>query len=336
MQESSKGNYFYIVCEHEILVYNKNLKLNNHLSINNISSIPKTFSVKYHKKDDSLKEIYNYKFLIFDILDCKYFFLSGFMDNSLRVYSKEKEKDIINYIYIESRIRCIKNCPNSKIFFTGDENGKIIRWNYKINNNKIDIIREKSIRGHKKSIKMIEINEKYECFISVDINEIIFIRKLFDFELLSFIEINKYNKKVIDINIHNQIIILTILKIKTNIIEMYTYSLNGIILGRITEPLQLPISILPNNDEIIIFRNSYIYLSKIAFNEKTSLIAITNNLAIPNIEVTSKEDDDIAFNFNEDLNKTEAISYFYDYKNTVLFCLFSNGILYRINLIRNI
>ena len=336
MQESSKGNYFYIVCEHEILVYNKNLKLNNHLSINNISSIPKTFSVKYHKKDDSLKEIYNYKFLIFDILDCKYFFLSGSMDNSLRVYSKEKEKDIINYIYIESRIRCIKNCPNSKIFFTGDENGKIIRWNYKINNNKIDIIREKSIRGHKKSIKMIEINEKYECFISVDINEIIFIRKLFDFELLSFIEINKYNKKVIDINIHNQIIILTILKIKTNIIEMYTYSLNGIILGRITEPLQLPISILPNNDEIIIFRNSYIYLSKIAFNEKTSLIAITNNSAIPNIEVTSKEDDDIAFNLNEDLNKTEAISYFYDYKNTVLFCLFSNGILYRINLIRNI
>ena len=337
IQESSKGNYFYAVSEHEILVFHKTIKLSNSLSINYIPNIPKIFSVKYFKNENYFKLLFSYKYLIFDLFDCKYFFIGGYMDNSLRIYTKEKEKDKIYSIYVESQIRSMKHSLNNQTIFTGHENGKIIKWKYQINNdnNQIDITKEISIRGHESPVKMVEINEKYECIISVDDDEIILIRKIYDFELLSCIKLNKYKKKVIDINIYNQIIMLTIFKIKLNKIFIYTYSLNGLNLGKIAEPLILPITIIPNTDEIILFRTTQIYLSKVALNAKTSFVAITNNLDIPDIDLSS-EDDDIAFNFNKDLHISEAISYFYDGKNRVLFCLFSNGTLYRINFVKNI
>ena len=338
MQESSKGNYFYIVCEHEILVFNKNLKINHKLSINYISKIPDFFSIKYHMKNNYFKILYNYKYIIFDIFDCKYFFVGGFLDNSLRIYYKEKDKDALCSIYNDSQIKCIRSSNYSQMFFTGHENGKIIKWRYMINpdNNQLNILKVSSIRGHKSSIKMIELNEKYECIISIDVDEIIFIRKIFDYELLSFIKINKNNKKVIDINIFNQIIILTVFKIKMNEIFLYTYSSNGLKLGKISVQLKLPITIIPQTDEMIIFSVANIYFAKVALNEKASLIAISKNLEISDIDSNLEEDTDIANNFNKDLHNSDPISYFYDSKNRVLFCMFANGILYRINFVKNV
>ena len=280
IHESSKGNYFYIVYDYEILVYNKYLKLMNNLSVNNICKFPVSTSIKYHKKDNFFKLFYNNKYLIFDVFDCKYFFIGGYLDNSLKIYYKDREKDNIFSIYVDSQFKSIKNSLDNKFLFTGHENGTIIKWSYQINpdNNQINILQDNSIRCHRTSVKMLELNEKYECIISVDIDELIFIRKMYDFELLSYIKINKYKKKVIDINICNQIIILTIFKIKTNEIFIYTYSLNGLILGKIQEQLILPISIIPKTDEIIIFSLGNIYIAKIAFNEKASLITISNNL----------------------------------------------------------
>ena len=263
------------------------------------------------------------------------------MDNSLRIYckDKDKEKDMMHLIYIDNQIRCIRNSSHNKFFFTGHENGKIIKWSLQIDKeiNKISIKKENSIRGHKSSVKMLELNEKYECIISVDNDEILFIRKIYDFELLSYIKINKYNKKVIDINIYNQIIILTIFKIKTNTIFIYTYSLNGLKLGKISAKIKLPISSIPNTDEIILFGLANIYFAKVAFNEKTSLLAIANNLDFSNINagLISEEDNIIVNNFNNDLIKMNAIAYFYDCKNRVLFCIFEDGILYRMNFVKN-
>ena len=337
MQESSNGNYFYIVYEHEIEVYNKHLKLINNLSINYISKIPDCFSIKYHTYDNYFKSMKNYKYIIFDIFDCKYFIIGGYIDNSLRIYYKDKEKDIILYFYFDSQIKCIRNSLNDKTFFSGHRNGKIIKWSYQINNNnnQINLIQMNSIRGHKSSVKMIELNEKYECIISIDDDEVLFIRKLYDFELLSYVKFNKYNKKVIDINIYNQIILLTIFKIKKNEIFIYTYSMNGLKFGKISAQLKLPISVIPNTDEIIIFSIGNIYAAKISFNEKTSLLPFSNNFENSNIDFTSQKDDEIIKNFNNDIISKDVISYFYDSKNRMLFCLFSEGILYRINIVKN-
>ena len=335
IQESSKGTYFYIICEHEILVYNKNLKLNNHLSINYINKFPRFNPIKYHKNEKYFKLFHNYKYLIFDIFDCKYFFVGGYVDNSLRVYYKEKDKVIMYSLYTNSQIKSIRKSHTVKIFFTGHDNGKIIKWRINNDGNQFNIIKENSIRGHKSAIKMLELNDKYKCIISVDVDEIIFIRKSYDFELLSYIKLNKYNKKIIDININNQIILLTIFKTKTNEIFIYSYTLNGLKLAKISEKLKLPLTIIPNTDEMIVFNIFNIYITKVAFNEKASIVTISNNCEISNKDVTLEEDNDISSRFNEDLQKNDAISYFYDIKNRVLFCLFSNGFLYRINFVKN-
>ena len=338
MGESSKGNYFYVICEHEILVFNKNLRYINHLSIKYISKIPKFFSTKYHSTDKYYNQLYNYKYLLFDIMDCKYFFIGGYMDNSLRIYTKEKDKEIMNSVYVETQIRCIRNSHNEQTFFTGHENGKIMKWRYDINsdNNQINIKKVNSLRCHRSSIKMLELNEKFECIVSIDNDEIVFIRKMYDFELLSYIKFNKYRKKVIDINIYNQIIIFTITKIKTEEIFIYTYTLNGLNLGKIPALLKLPISLIPNTEEMIIFSLSNIYCATVSFNEKASLVALSNNMELVGIDLSFQDEKDVAFKFNNDLHKFAAISFFYDSKNRVLFCLFSDGSLYRINFVKNV
>ena len=126
-------------------------------------------------------------------MDCKYFFIGGYMDNSLRIYTKEKDKEIMNSVYVETQIRCIRNSHNEQTFFTGHENGKIMKWRYDINsdNNQINIKKVNSLRCHGSSIKMLELNEKFECIVSIDNDEIVFIRKMYDFELLSYIKFNK-------------------------------------------------------------------------------------------------------------------------------------------------
>ena len=60
-----------------------------------------------------------------------------------------------------------------------------------------------------------------------------------------------------------------------------------------------------------------------------------NNLEINDIDLTINNNEDNNSNFIKKLNLNEAISYFYDNKNQVLFCLFSNGILCRINFVKN-
>jgi hypothetical protein len=352
MQESSKGNYFYIVCEHEILVFNKNLKINHKLSINYISKIPDFFSIKYHMKNNYFKILYNYKYIIFDIFDCKYFFVGGFLDNSLRIYYKEKDKDALCSIYNDSQIKCIRSSNYSQMFFTGHENGKIIKWRYMINpdNNQLNILKVSSIRGHKSSIKMLELNEKYECIISIDVDEIIFIRKIFDYELLSVIKFNNCNKNIMNINIDKEYILITynyLQIINKNIQKIITYSLNGIKLSKIkifneefnNDNLKyslLPISIQQNDDNVFMFTINRINLIKITFKNKIDLFPIDDNILkhiskIDSLEEITKNNEFI-YNFENILKNNLIVSYFYDFSKHLLYCLFNNGYLYRVNL----
>ena len=96
IKESSNGNLFYILFDNQINVYNKLLKYMNNLSINSFVKITPPFSFNYNSNiKNTLKIQYMYKYLIFEILECKYFFAAGYLDNSFRIYTKEKEKNII-------------------------------------------------------------------------------------------------------------------------------------------------------------------------------------------------------------------------------------------------
>jgi hypothetical protein len=247
-------------------------------------------------------------------------------------------------IYTESRVTCIRNIPNASIFFTGHQNGKIIKWEYIQGNkdskkeNLITIQKISSILAHETYVKLIEINVKFEYIISTGEDGLVFIRKLYDFELLNYIKV-KNNHEITDINLHNQIILISVFKVKKSKIYIYSYSLNGIKLGKMTEQLKVPISIKPDSDEIFIFGILNIYLVKTTLKEKSSLLSLTNNIRYGNFEQENEDSDDeneIGENFNDDLNNRTPISYFYDVKNHVLFSLFTNGKLYRINLIKNV
>ena len=353
IKESSNGNLFYILFDNQINVYNKLLKYMNNLSINSFVKITPPFSFNYNSNiKNTLKIQYMYKYLIFEILECKYFFAAGYLDNSFRIYTKEKEKNIIYSIYTENNVTCIRNIDNSNIFFTGHQNGKIIKWTYSLTNKdnlkkesnqmSINVCKQNSIYGHLSYVKIIEINDKIGIIISAGEDGIIFIRKIYDFELLSYIKLNKNKREIIDINAHKQIIILSVFKNKSKTFFIYTYSLNGIKLGKISEQVKLPISIIPESDDIFVIGCFNMYLVKISMKEKISLISITNDLNPCYIE-SGKEDryEDIDEEendndtFNEDYCKSTPISYFYDLKNHVLFCLFANGKLHRVNLIKN-
>lgn len=122
---------------------------------------------------------------------------------------------------------------------------------------------------------------------------------------------------------NNQIIILSVYIIEKESFVIYTYSLNGLKLGKLDEKIKLPINVMPETDVFMIFGLSNICLINISFNERISLI---NYL----------EADDSDDNFGEIYKTYSPISFFYDIKNRVLFSLFSNGILYRVNLIKNL
>jgi len=101
----------------------------------------------------------------------------------------------------------------------------------------------------------------------------------------------------------------------------------------------MPISVKPDSDEIFVFGIYNMYLVKISMRERTSLISLTNDYKSGNFDQDnddSDEEENSNNKFNEDLSKSVPISYFYDKKYHVLFCLFINGQLHRVNLIKNV
>jgi hypothetical protein len=345
MNVSSDLNYFYILFEHEIIVYNKQLKPINNLSYNNIGKIDPIIHYYYNKDKLEEKINYMYKYLIFDIEDCNYFFIGGYLDNSFKIFYKKKGKIVCHSIYTDSKITCIKYIPNSSIFLTGHRNGKLFSWSFGFNLNlkpdsdnqkMVEITKKLEIMEHNSEIKIIEINKNLGICITVGKDEILFIRKIFDLELLNYIKVNKKENKIIEVNLAYQVIILSILQKYNKIINISIYSINGLELTKISEQIKAPICIIPVLDEIFIIGSFSLYLVNISLSEKTKLISVTNDLQPYFLDEINNDDKDICGRFNIDLSKNHIVSYFFDIKNHVFFFLFNNGQLYRMNLIKNL
>ena len=104
--------------------------------------------------------------------------------------------------------------------------------------------------------------------------------------------------------------------------------------------LTLPISFIPDTDQFLLFGYMNVYLIKISLNEKLSLDSLKNDIKSYNNDQDSDEDDDENDDnkdaFKEDYKNDIPITYFFDAKNHIVFCLFSNGRLHRVNLIKNV
>ena len=336
------NNNLYILTMNEILVYNKFLKQIQTLEINKIN-IPYSLNIE----DTNLFLKFVYKNLIFEIEDCRIFFIGGYLDNSYKIYYKEKEKDnndketMLLSIMTESQVTSIKDTSRRNIFFTGHKNGKIIKWKYEVSLEKIRSKKEENlssiitinkisfITGHKSFVQIIDTNDNLNILISGSNDGVIFIRKIFDYELLNIIKYNPLKKSLLDLCFDKQIIIGTyfnILKNKEKKIKINTYSLNGIKLSEVEQNISLPLVLNQQTDEIIVYIDCTLFKLKITFVEWTDLlIKLEENK-------NSDENNSETKNFINDINQNIPVSLFYDNILKIMFCLFQNGQLYRINI----
>ena len=338
------------------------------LFINNIRKIYPIFNYNYIIKKNNENnngnnnilyyKQYFYKRLIFDIEDCKFFFFGGYLDYSYKIYFKNKEKSICYSYITNSIVTCMKYMKNTKIYFTGHIDGTIIKWRYNILDKNKDInikcTKISSILSHRSAVSLIELHYKLELLISAsDKDGVIFIRKLYDYELLSVIKYNNLNKQIMDIIIDKEYFVITYNYKKINynkIQKIITYSVNGIKLSKINifkendceentyEFNILPISLQQNNDNIFLLSKNNIKIMKITCKNKIELIPIDENiLKVINkgesLEIINQIKSDFIDSFKDNLKKNIIISYFYDFNNHLLFCLFNNGQVYRINLV---
>ena len=239
-------NFWLVKNENELFYFliRDNSKLNNNYSISvwefkkkfkflysiNISSI-KLFRKKVEEKlqnEENIFYIYklNPKFIMFEILNCQYFFVGRNDDNSLKIYTfNEKLKTFPKKIKINSFISTLYKI-NENTFISGHLNGRIMEW--EINNN-LDLTIKRDIFAHNDTmICAINYINKHNIIATSAEDGNIYIRKYYNFELLTIIKLNK-NEYANDILFSNYDMYY-ILKFNKNNMKFNfdIYSINGI------------------------------------------------------------------------------------------------------------
>ena len=205
---------------------------------------------------NNLSDLYilNPRYSIVDISDYfnTYFFIARNKDNTIKIYEEHKNNGkCIGFLKTDSFASVIFK-KDVESFFTGHQNGKLIEWNiiYKEtikqnmkliplkNKQKIiifdNIIFKREIFAHNYCmIASIFYSEKHNIILTSDINGFLFIRKYYDFELLTKIKINNDDCFVNKIFINDYDNICTInfdsCKFKS---YLSLYSINGILLEK--------------------------------------------------------------------------------------------------------
>ena len=282
----------------------------------------------------TIKEYLNYysytiapKNCIFDICCEKklYFFVGRNLDNSLKIYeidiTKEKEGKLKYNIPMDSFVSCVYKKNNTN-YFTGHKNGKIIEW--KITYNKedkndriinIEIIRD--IIAHKDSmVCCINYIEKHNIILTSSFDGKLFIRKYFDFELLSVIQTKNKDNIIKFVYTDYDLLYLLIsprTKNPNNKTYINVYTLNGILLEESSKS-DIIIDIEPMKN------------GKIFFNTMNS-----NKLGIFgfNEEKGNIDEYNILENMKQLKERKTIIKFTLKMKNDVFYILLENKYLYR-------
>ena len=164
----------------------------SHIYISIDNSFLPLYKPNYAISEITIYDEINQKKEIF-ILTCR------FLGN----YFKVQNNDKILMILCEDFVTTIvsrNSEKNDSIFFTGLKNGKLIEWKIK----KIEVVNIKKktqtissftikekrhVYAHKSSITSIEINNSKQIIASAGEDKFIYIRKLYDFELLTSIDL---------------------------------------------------------------------------------------------------------------------------------------------------
>ena len=195
-------------------IKNDNINLDK---VKNDKDLAKT--VNYNEKHNYERKYIDYihykispKNCLFDIcLSNKiYFFVGRNLDNSIKIYEidtikgNKGNKGKLKYnIPTENFVSCLHKKSND-LFFSGHKNGKLYEWkiSYSLDKskkgniiniiNRIELVRD--LIAHKESmIICIKYIDKHNILLTSSNDGKLFIRKYYDFELLSVIEPNEKN-----------------------------------------------------------------------------------------------------------------------------------------------
>ena len=254
------------------------------------------------------------------ILSCRYY------GNYFNVQSNEK---ILN-VFCEDFVTCIKGRnfipKGDNIFFTGLLNGKLIEWKII---SYLGIIENKHVYSHKSSITAIEIYQNQKIIITAGEDNFINIRKIYDFELLTVIDLTySFGNPIISQtkNIFPNLIKISQLNLlyillydfdsKMNIIR--GYNLNGLFFAQNEEKIF--------KDE----KNNNLQINNISFTKNSNLVIGFYN----SNKYTILQAWDLKPMFpSEDIQKSEELQKYgnklfeYDYSVGLFYVLFDNEFL---------
>ena len=215
---------------------NYNCNDNDYISYYNLY----TYKIKneYIKLESKKSKKNNNEEEYFRFITCRY------IDNTFKIYNLPKNKSNLKKDYLPMSFICedfVTSCCTiaSNKFLIGLKNGKLIQWSIeeiiddfsskKQNiNSKINIKFNKQIQAHKKAINIIEINHRLGIIITAGNDNYVFIRKIYDLELLIPIKIkSKFIITMVKVSPMNFLYIMCFNKnIKKSCILGYT--LNGL------------------------------------------------------------------------------------------------------------
>jgi WD40 repeat protein len=259
-----------------------------------------------------------------------YFFVGRNLDNSIKIYgienNKNNEGNLLYNILTDSFVSCLHKKDNN-IFFSGHKSGKLYEWKitYIEDKNKkninsikrIEIIRD--LLAHKESmICCINYIEKHNIILTSSNDGKIFIRKYYDFELLSVFQPN-YKNAIISRIIYTDYDLLYLLinhrdKESQNKSRINIYSLNGLLLE--SSKIDSIIDIEPlKNGKIICNSINSTKLKIFGFNEKFGEFNEYN----------------ILYEIKKNLNK-RIVNFIFEPEEKIFYILLEDKVLYRQNI----
>ena len=203
--------------------------------------LDKTKSSTINYKD--LSELYclNPRDAIIDFDDTYniYFFIGRYKDNTIKIF--ERNNSIKGILKTKSFVSVLHK-KDRESFFSGHMNGSLIEWKLIYKNiteynsmsglNRISLKRE--IKAHNNSlITAINYNERHNIVLTSDSKGILYIRKYYDFELLTKIQTNNENCFTTQILVNDFNLIYTINYDKKELKKFISlYTLNGIFMEK--------------------------------------------------------------------------------------------------------
>ena len=193
--------------------------------------------IKENSKKKSLtnEEIPYYRFIVCRFLDNSFKIYQISIDNNPKnIKTKKKNKneiskkiEIFSYICEDFVISCCT--VSSNIFLIGLYNGKLLRCIMETNNENITkIYFDKNIKAHNGSITAIEIDYRLNVIITCGSDGYVFIRKLYDLELLTPIKLKKYFVIQMAKISNNNCLYIMCYNIRKNKSVIFGYTLSGL------------------------------------------------------------------------------------------------------------